>query len=48
MSEQFVVAALAGCVAFKHEVGLDMGLSGFQIRPVSGPEIGDFGGSKRP
>ncbi len=33
--------------SFKHSIGLEMGLSGFQIRPVDGPEIADFGGSKR-
>ena len=27
----------------RREVGLEMGLSGFQIRPDSGPEIADFG-----
>ncbi len=32
---------------FKHWVGLGIGLSGFQIRPVSGPEIAEFG-SKMP
>ncbi len=31
----------------KHQVGLEIGLSGFQIRPVSGPEVADLGG-KRP
>jgi hypothetical protein len=25
-----------------------MGLLGFQIRPVSGPDIADFGGLRRP
>ena len=33
---------------FKPSVGLEMGLFGFQFRPVSGPEIVDFGGLNGP
>ncbi len=44
--DQFEV--LLPAPSFKHHVGLEMGLSVFQIRPVSGPEIASVEGLNDP